>query len=852
MLDFFVWYLSISLVGIAVFPLSFRLLPGLPDRGYAFSRALGLLSWGYIFWLFTSLQILRNNPGGLLLAFGIILALSYWAARGISRQEILVWWREQKKLVVGVELLFLFAFAAWAFVRSANPEIQFTEKPMELAFINAILHSPTFPPHDPWLSGYAISYYYFGYVLVAMVAKTTAVPGSIAFNLGIALIFALSATGAYGLVYDLLEVWRKNRHTSRIGGDEDLSGIHHHWILAYFGPLYVLIVSNFEGILDVLHARGLFWRTSSSGQLTSAFWKWLDMQELTQPPAQPFSWVPTRFLWWWRASRVIQDYDLAGNWREVIDEFPFFSYLLADLHPHVLAMPFALLAVAVALNVFLSGGPGHFRLFNFRLYMPPQLLALAAVVLGGLAFLNTWDFPIYVALFSSAYVMRRSRQRGWGWHLLRDFFLLSLILGITGVLLYLPFYLGFSSQAGGILPNLIYVTRGAHLWVMFGPFFIILFAYLLYLWRRAGARRNLGKALLLAGGFTVFLFVSSLLMGFGIIELPVLGDLYLGSIGATGQVRELFQQAFARRLIDSGGWITLVVLLTFTLALLWPRLRNKDRAVEGDPIKSMESSSGIRTSSWTRDSLSLSHIFVLLIILVGILLVLGPEFFFLRDQFGYRINTIFKFYYQAWILWGVAAAFGSVVLLNELRGLQGVLFSGALVVVLGASLIYPVLSLSTKTNDFNPPQGFTLDGTAYFAQQSPDEMDAIRWLSSAPPGVVAEAVGNSYSDYARISTQSGQPTVLGWPGHESQWRGGAEEMGSRQGDIERLYRTTDWNDAQEILRKYNIRYVYVGPLERSTYVVNEGKFKQFLTPVFQQGQVTIYEVPLMTLVSSNP
>ncbi|HZD56797.1 MAG TPA: DUF2298 domain-containing protein, partial [Anaerolineales bacterium] len=146
MLDLFLWYLSISLVGIAVFPLSFRLLPGLPDRGYAFSRALGLLSWGYIFWLFTSLQILRNNPGGLLLAFGIILALSYWAARGISRQEILVWWREQKKLVIGVELLFLFAFGAWAFVRSANPEIQFTEKPMELAFINAILHSPTFPP----------------------------------------------------------------------------------------------------------------------------------------------------------------------------------------------------------------------------------------------------------------------------------------------------------------------------------------------------------------------------------------------------------------------------------------------------------------------------------------------------------------------------------------------------------------------------------------------------------------------------------------------------------------------------------------------------------------------------------
>jgi uncharacterized membrane protein len=97
-----------------------------------------------------------------------------------------------------VELLFLVAFAGWAFVRSTNPEIAGTEKPMELAFINAILRSPTFPPHDPWLSGYSISYYYFGYVLVAMLAKLTAVPGGVAFNLGVSLVFALTAIGLTG------------------------------------------------------------------------------------------------------------------------------------------------------------------------------------------------------------------------------------------------------------------------------------------------------------------------------------------------------------------------------------------------------------------------------------------------------------------------------------------------------------------------------------------------------------------------------------------------------------------------------------------------------------------------------
>jgi len=102
-------------------------------------------------------------------------------------------------------VLFLVAFAAWAVVRAANPEAVGTEKPMELAFINAILRSPNFPPHDPWLSGYAISYYYFGYVIIAMLAKFTGTAGGIAFNLGISLIFALSACGAFGLVYNLFE-----------------------------------------------------------------------------------------------------------------------------------------------------------------------------------------------------------------------------------------------------------------------------------------------------------------------------------------------------------------------------------------------------------------------------------------------------------------------------------------------------------------------------------------------------------------------------------------------------------------------------------------------------------------------
>jgi len=135
-----------------------------------------------------------------------------------------------------------------------------------------------------------------------------------------------------------------------------------------------------------------------------------------------------------------------------------------------------------------------------------------------------------------------------------------------------------------------------------------------------------------------------------------------------------------------------------------------------------------------------------------------------------------------------------------------------------------------------------LDYFDMFQRQNPDEAAAIRWLESAPDGVVAEAIGGSYSGYARVSTLTGQPTLLGWPGHESQWRGGSEEQGSRQSDIETLYATSDWNTAREIIARYNIRYVFVGNLEREK-PLREEKFQRNLALAFQQGSTAVYEVP---------
>jgi len=451
-------------------------------------------------------------------------------------------------------------------------------------------------------------------------------------------------------------------------------------------------------------------------------------------------------------------------------------------------------------------------------------------------FLNTWDFPFYVALLCGAYVFMLSREEGWRRGLVWDFLGLGIALGISGIVFYLPFYLGFSSQAGGILPNLIYPTRGVHLWVMFGSLLLFLVAYLFYLLKQGGDRISIRNGLIATFGGMLLLLVMALLFGFGIVNLPIIGGIYLDSIGAIGQTGELFTQVFTRRLTNLGSWLTLGVLMTIVIGLLWPRKTSNDH---------LERDWQPMLSHTYPDPYPLHpvHVFVLLLVALGLLAVIGPEFFYLRDQFGWRINTIFKFYYQAWLLWSVAVSFGVAVLLQDLRSKWKIAFSVILFVVLFAALVYPVLSLWSKTNGFQPQAGIDMNGTAYYENQNPDEMAAIEWLQTASPGVVLEAVGGSYSSFGRIATMSGQPTVLGWPGHESQWRGGAREMGSRQSDIEQIYRSARWDEAEEILNEYNVKYVVVGSLERSTYGVNESKFELYLIPVFQQGQVTIYQVP---------
>jgi len=862
LLPLFIWWLIIEILGLAALPLAYRLFRNLPDRGYAFARPLGILLTSYVLWIGASFGFLRHSWGGIVFSILVVAVFSWWFYSRENR-GLASFLRGNRRVVIANEVLFALAFVLFAIYRAYNPEIMGTEKPMEFAFLNAILRSDTFPPHDPWLSGFGISYYYFGYLMMAMLTRLSGVASAVAFNLAIALLFALTVTGAYALVYNLIQGAEERRSSgareqgSRGAGEQGGRGDSvTRYLVPILGPLFVAVMGNLEAIFEVLYSKGL----GSAG-----FWHWLDIKELVSRGQVTGRWFDLGGgWWWWRASRVIHDKDLLGNSMEVIDEFPFFSFMLGDMHPHVLALPFVLLALALALNVLRQGSRGaeeqrsrgaeeqgsrgageqgsrgaeeqrskgagfQYLISNIQLPISNiQYPIIYALCLGALAFLNTWDFPIYLLVVAMAYGMQRYGDYGKvNWALVREVACTAIGLGLLGGILYLPFYIGFQSQAGGVLPNLFNPTRLHQHLIFFGPFVFVVVGFVALVTKRLRAEvesRNLVSSGLNALFWTIFLPPLAALGSVALVMLTARGQAFLRGIMENEVVRQqiggadwasLLRKLITIRLGNPWTWLFLALLIAWVLALLWRKLRSR-----------------------IADS---STLFVLLIIATGLVLTLSVEFVYLRDTFGTRMNTVFKFYYQAWVLLALASAYGVYYIVKRARGLGRALFLGGVAVLVALGMIYPLAAGFDKAGGFAPEP--TLDGLAWVRRHSPDEYAAVQWLNQNVPGtpVILEATGGSFTEYGRVSSRTGLPTLLGWGGHELQWRGSYEEPGKREPDINTIYSSLDSQHVLTLLEKYDITYIYVGPLERGKYSPAAlAKFDRFMDVAFQQGNVTIY------------
>ena len=692
-------------------------------------------------------------------------------------------------------MVFLAAFLAFVLIRMANPDLWHPyrggEKPMDMAYLNAVLKSSYMPPYDPWFAGGYINYYYWGQFLVGTLIHATGIVPEIAVNLTVPLFFALTVAFGYSVVYNLTS------SAKSIGAvPPTLAGI--------CGGAFVAVLGNLDGAIQVVQSS----------------WRML----VEAAPVGEFD--------FWRSSRMMGP-DPPGH---EITEFPYFTFLFADPHAHLLALPFTLLSVGVALAIVL----GMARRGDLEsAWSPAQLCRIATLgfVVGALRLLNTWDYPTYLLLGVGAVALSEYLAHGGiSLSMLFRAAFKSLLVFAVGYLAFLPYHLNYEAFFTGVEGT----TNNTAFWqflAIHGLFVFIIGSFCIWELRPVGARiwKKASQLAILSenpgGESPQATIVERFQFGVGTL-LAAIVALVLVGYGLTA--------------MTSGfDWSTVLVigmLMTLICAVGVRLISTGGRAV---PAPS----------------------FVCLMALTALSVVIGLDFIRVEGDID-RMNSVFKFYLQVWVLLALSAAYmlwwllGSEMFSGNRRWTFRYTWAGAVVVLVVGAAIYPILGTQDRLRDRfeGKVTPLTLDGIAFVTGSvyrdlkgrvdMERDFEGIRWLRENVQGspVVLEANTPTYRWGGRVSIHTGLPSVVGWKWHQEQQRWGYRDMvGSRIRDVNRIYSTSDASQALNLLDRYGVKYVYVGQLERLYYQSDgiakfEGELAPHLRTVFETDEVTIYEV----------
>lgn len=795
MLDLILWLLTVSAVGLAALPLLYVAFPSLLDRAFGFARPLGILVVGALVWMLSLLRIVPN-VGWSWWLIAVLIGVGGWCFIYIRcRVEFLRFVKRRWLHLLITEVVFLVFFLAFTLYRMNDPDISATEEPMDLTMLNAVMVDSYAPPDDLWLSDYPISYYYFGYWMFGGIAQMSGVAAEVAFNLSGALIAGMAAAGIYSLTTNLIR---------RDGGSMGI-GI----ASGFMACVLLLVTSNLNGMWELL---------SLSGIGSDGFYNWLGIDGVDKNDPGG-GWRPSGFWWWWASSRVINTFDVSNGSVQSLDftiqEFPFFSFLLGDLHPHVMSIPFVLLGVSMISNVYFS----PIR-WGFGWLLRNRVAALLLMLmLGASGFINAWDIALMVMLFMAAVYMKSYRENGYSViRAVRVALAPSVLLLLFAAVFYFNYYfvtLRSQVQYPPIVP-VQYGTRPIHfltVWAGLISFaFVFVAAYVgpnvMREFKRVRGFADEGRHPLLRLGLTPW-----------VISILITGGAYL--------LWALTHYASGRFVDGTDIYMRLVVAGPLGLAFIGLFVTTYNRGVRG-----------------ADDGVQL----ILLVATYAVLLLFGAELFFVHDFFGSRMNTVFKFYYQSWIVLSVVGGYGVFhwwrvhpSFRGYKRVLSGVVASLAAMLFL-MSLYYPVAASATKSAESGTR--VTLDGLAFMDEQSPDVRDALIWIRDNvdEDEVLMEGVGGSYSEFGRYSGFTGAQSVIGWTGHENQWRGSNEFSSRRSLDVNSAYSGSD-EDLSRTVELYGVDYIVVGPAERRKYTdLNETKFESIAGRAYENGQVTIYKL----------
>jgi YYY domain-containing protein len=819
------WWGTLFLIGAVAFPLTKKLFSSWYDRGYFFAKAVGMAAVTFLVYLAGILHIFPFTAPTVAWALAVVFVcgmalnirntesgspsapLRAGVNRGKGKHNNLLHnslfkiqfdraWFKRGTLLLAEEIFFFSALLFWSWVKGHEPSIQGLEKFMDFGFMKSILNAAWFPAPDMWYAGYPINYYYFGHTVVAVLTKLSGIDLTYTFNLMLAALFAFTLTMSFSIGYQLF--WGKARLPAPERSDSGQGEGGREKTFFRFFTLYPLPLSaglltaylvTLAGNMQTIYAFTKGYMGENPPAFWTLLWKFSELGRLGEGIER---------YWYANATRFIPF---------TIHEFPSYSFVVSDVHGHVLSLPFVLLAIALLIQMFsglsLRGAPTTVE-GDAAIPIKNSLLrrmngfAMTRVIFYGflcgvLLMTNASDGPIYMGLFLLLLIVHSLRFTAGK---KMDWKQTGLVVGLVtlpAILTSLPFLLHFKSFVSGIAVNcppvflagrkfgpLLFegVEKCQHspfwmMWLLWG-FFISCGVWLI----TSKVRREEGKWHILYKEFTrteqilaVFFVFSVVLIIFP--EFFYFKDIYPAHFRSNTMFK-LGYQAF----------ILFSIVSAYTIVNIFVT-RNTQYVI--------------------RKSLNISHITHL----VSRSLVL---IFFLPQMFLVCIYPFFS----------VRSYF------NSLKNYQG---------------LYGLTWLATEyPDDYNAIKYLNTESGIMNHGKNKNNQNSVFSIQNSIP-VVIEADGDSYTDSARISAFTGLPAVIGWPVHEWLWRGTYDVVAPRREEVRKIYESDDMEETKRILTKYGVRYIIVGTLEREKYPdMNMNKFKLSGSPVFTSGKTTIYLV----------
>lgn len=794
------WYLLLFFIGLVVFPFVFNIFSGLPDRGYPLIRMAGLVLIAWLAWFLGSFKLVSFSQFSLWIYVALILILSMIFAYR-HKNALLAYIRSHWKLMLWTELIFAVLFSFDLVIRLGNPDIWHPwlggEKPMDFTFFNAVLKAVYFPPQHPWFSGHYINYYYYGYVIAAIPTKLLGVIPSMAYNLILPSWFAMTGIGIFCIAYNLVDGLKNNTvNDSDISLDAEksgfLAGIFKRNILAKNQPFFAgIFVIVFVLLLGNLYQVRVLWKylpeairsetpVSSSlfGRAGAVFGG--AMEVLTNTRTLPGD----NGRWYFEASRPI----LHDGPDTPIAEFPYFTFLYGDLHPHLLIMPFYALALGWMINLMLRSILGIKWTHQILYFLA------AGLFFGIFRGSHTWDFPTFFGLGALVILWNIWNYRGDSVKKTIQLIIFYEFVFVIAVMsLYWPFTQWFKTEYAAV-----------EFW--------------------SGARTPLFDYL--------FVFGLSLFIGISLMVLDL-----------KETIKESFN-AYIRTPFNK--WTFLHYFVTIVPILVLVILWQYDFQVLAFGIPFLF---GVAYLVLFNHNLSLLRKLIWVLFGIGLSITLFVEVFVLKGDGG-RSNTVFRFYNQAWFFLGLAMSLALIELLNNITYWRSIIkytWSFALGVLILCAASYPLIATNRKMTDRwpdikNPPH--SLDGAVYMLgdasnseNRSPAiynddsrplnlslDYDAILYLQDHIKGspVIVEGHTEEYRWGSRISIYTGLPSVIGWSWHVRQHNSLLDGaiVEKRIAEVDDFYNTEDISIAAQFLKKYEVKYIIIGDLERAYYAAN--------------------------------